>query len=122
MRGWGRRTRRYLRPLGRGLRLFNIELEEEFWNLERLAGLRRVSAGRTRLRVNPDLQNRATHNKTFTSRKEDKFGINIDRAADFYRAASKAKHVRLHGLHLHIGSPIKFTEPYGEAIIKAPWR
>ena len=71
------------------------------------------------LRVNPDLQNRTTHDKTFTARKEDKFGINIDRAADFYRQANKARHVKLHGLHLHIGSPIKLTEPYAEAIGKA---
>ena len=92
--------------------------KQEFWNLDRLAGEMGVTA-HAALRVNPDLQNRSTHNKTFTARKEDKFGINIDRAADFYRQASKAKHVRLHGLHLHIGSPIKFTEPYAEAITKA---
>lgn len=97
---------------------FNIESEQEFWNLDRLAGEMGVTAHGA-LRVNPDLQNRTTHNKTFTARKEDKFGINIDRAGEFYRQASKAKHVRLHGLHLHIGSPIKLTEPYAEAIAKA---
>jgi diaminopimelate decarboxylase len=103
---------------GVGIGTFNIESEEEFWNLDRLAGEAGVIANAA-LRVNPDLQNRSTHNKTFTARKEDKFGINIDRARDFYRQAGKAKNVRLHGLHLHIGSPIKLTEPYGEAIGKA---
>lgn len=102
----------------RGIGTFNIESEEEFWNLDRIAGELGVTAHGA-LRVNPDLQNRSTHNKTFTARKEDKFGINIDRAADFYRQASKAKNVRLHGLHLHIGSPIKLAEPYAEAITKA---
>jgi diaminopimelate decarboxylase len=97
---------------------FNIESEEEFWNLDRIAGEMGVVAHGA-LRVNPDLQNRTTHNKTFTARKEDKFGINIDRAGEFYFQASKAKNVRLHGLHLHIGSPIKLTEPYAEAITKA---
>jgi diaminopimelate decarboxylase len=101
-----------------GIGTFNIESEEEFWNLNRIAGELGVTAHGA-LRVNPDLQNRTTHNKTFTARREDKFGINIDRAADFYRQASRAKHVRLHGLHLHIGSPIKLTEPYAEAITKA---
>jgi diaminopimelate decarboxylase len=103
---------------GGGIGTFNIESEQEFWNLDRLAGDMGVTAHGA-LRVNPDLQNRATHNKTFTARKEDKFGINIDRACDFYRQASKAKYVRLHGLHLHIGSPIKLTEPYAEAITKS---
>ena len=91
--------------LSAGIGTFNIESEQEFWNLDRLAGEMGVTA-HAALRVNPDLQNRSTHNKTFTARKEDKFGINIDRAGDFYRQASKAKNVRLHGLHLHIGSPI----------------
>jgi len=103
---------------GVGIGAFTIESEEEFWNIDRIAGEMGVMAHGA-LRVNPDLQNRSTHNKTFTARKEDKFGINIDRAADFYRHASNAKHVQLHGLHLHIGSPIKLTEPYGEAINKA---
>ncbi len=97
---------------------FNIESEEEFWNLDRIAGEMNKTAHGA-LRVNPGLQNRSTHTKTFTARKEDKFGINIDRAANFYRQASKAKNVKLHGVHLHLGSPIKFTEPYAEAITKA---
>ncbi|MGN6371077.1 MAG: diaminopimelate decarboxylase [Phycisphaerae bacterium] len=103
---------------GEGVRAFNVESEEEFWNLDRIAGELNKTA-HAALRVNPDLQNRSTHTKTFTARKEDKFGINIDRAGNFYRQAMKAKNVRLHGLHLHVGSPIKFTEPYSEAITKA---
>ena len=57
----------------------------------------------------PTCKNRTTHNiKPFTSRKEDKFGINTSTAPPISTAkASKAKHVELHGLHLHIGSPIK---------------
>ena len=116
--GVGKTDREIKDALAAGIAAFNIESEEEFWNLDRIAGELGTTA-RGALRVNPDLQNRTTHNKTFTSRKEDKFGINIDRAADFYRQASKAKHVELHGLHLHIGSPIKLTEPYSEAIAKA---
>ncbi|HVT82744.1 MAG TPA: diaminopimelate decarboxylase, partial [Phycisphaerae bacterium] len=116
--GVGKTDREIKEALAAGIGTFNIESEAEFWNLDRLAGELGVKAHGA-LRVNPDLQNRSTHNKTFTARKEDKFGINIDRAGDFYRQAMKAKHVRLHGLHLHIGSPIKFTEPYAEAITKA---
>jgi diaminopimelate decarboxylase len=116
--GVGKTDHEIREGLNANVRAFNVESEEEFWNLDRLAG----ELGKTAhaaLRVNPDLQNRSTHTKTFTARKEDKFGINIDRAANFYRQATKAKNVRLHGLHLHVGSPIKFTEPYAEAITKA---
>jgi len=72
------------------------------------------------LRVNPDLENKAgTHVKTFTGKKETKFGVDLDRAAAFYRQAAQAKHARLSALHLHIGSPIKATQPYVDAITKA---
>ncbi|HUO08290.1 MAG TPA: diaminopimelate decarboxylase [Phycisphaerae bacterium] len=116
--GVGKTDTEIREALHANIRAFNVESEDEFWNLDRIAG----ELGKTAhaaLRVNPDLQNRSTHTKTFTARKEDKFGINIDRAANFYRQASKAHNVRLHGLHLHVGSPIKFTEPYAEAITKA---
>lgn len=104
---------------GAGIGWFNIESEEEFWNLDRLAGLQGTSA-RGALRVNPDLENKAgTHAKTFTGKKETKFGVDIDRAAAFYRQAAKARHARLNALHLHIGSPIKATQPYVDAITKA---
>ncbi len=116
--GVGKTDREIGEALEAGIGTFNVESEEEFWNLERLAGARGMIANAA-LRVNPDLQNRSTHTKTFTARKEDKFGVNIERAADFFRAAAKAKNVRLRGVHLHVGSPIKFTEPYAEAIGKA---
>ena len=116
--GVGKTDHEICEALTAGIAAFTIESEEEFWNIDRIAGAMGVAA-KGALRVNPDLLNRTTHNKTFTARKEDKFGVNIDRAGDFYRQASKAKNVRLHGVHLHLGSPIKLTEPYGEAIAKA---
>jgi diaminopimelate decarboxylase len=116
--GVGKTDHEIREALRAGIRAFNVESEQEFWNLDQLAGELGLTA-HAALRVNPDLQNRSTPTKTFTARKEDKFGINIDRAGDFYRQACQAKNVRLHGLHLHIGSPIKFTEPYAEAITKS---
>lgn len=98
--------------------LFNIESEAEFWNIDRICGDRQQPA-RAALRVNPDVTSAGTHQKTLTGKKETKFGVDIDRAAEFYRQASKAKHLTLSGLHLHIGSPIKTTEPYVDAINKA---
>ncbi len=97
---------------------FNIESEEEFWNLDRLAGARKLTAHGA-LRVNPDVNSAGTHQKTLTGKKETKFGVDIDRAEAFYMQAATAKNARLSALHLHIGSPIKSTQPYVDAITKA---
>ena len=101
-----------------GIGWFNIESEEEFWNLDRLAGQAGAHA-RGALRVNPDVSSAGTHAKTLTGKKETKFGVDIDRAMDFYMAATKAQHARLSAMHLHIGSPIKSTQPYVDAVLKA---
>ena len=97
---------------------FNIESEEEFWNLERLAAAQGRTA-RGALRINPDISSRGTHRKTLTGKKETKFGVDIERAAELFEQASGASHARLTGLHLHIGSPILSPQPYVEAIGKA---
>ncbi|MGC8540459.1 MAG: diaminopimelate decarboxylase [Phycisphaerae bacterium] len=97
---------------------FNIESEEEFWNLDRLAGAKKLIAHGA-LRVNPDVSSAGTHQKTLTGKKETKFGVDIDRAELFYIQAAAAKNARLSALHLHIGSPIKSTQPYVDAITKA---
>jgi diaminopimelate decarboxylase len=116
--GVGKTDKEINEALDAGIGWFNIESEQEFWNLDRLAGLKGVTA-RGALRVNPDVENRGTHQKTFTGKKETKFGVDIDRAGAFYRQAASAKHAKLNALHLHIGSPIKTTEPYVDAITKA---
>ncbi len=104
--------------LDAGILLFNIESEQEFQNINRLCGLRNITANAA-LRVNPDVASAGTHQKTLTGKKETKFGIDIDRAAAFYRHAAAASHLKLTGLHLHIGSPIKSAAPYVDAITKA---
>lgn len=116
--GVGKTDREINEALDAGIGTFNIESEEEFWNLDRLAGLRGITAHGA-LRINPDIQNRGTHAKTFTGKKETKFGVDIDRAAAFYRQTAKARHANLSGIHLHIGSPIKVTQPYVDAIHKS---
>ena len=97
---------------------FNIESEEEFWNLDRLAGAKKLTAHGA-LRVNPDVSSAGTHQKTLTGKKETKFGVDIDRAEAFYIQAAAAKNARLNAMHLHIGSPIQSTGPYVDAISKA---
>jgi len=99
-----------------GVGTFNIESEAEFRNIAAIAGRLGVTATGC-LRVNPDVDPE-THAKTTTGRKETKFGVDIDRAEAFFEACGKDPHLKLTGLHLHIGSPVYRVEPYVEAARK----
>jgi diaminopimelate decarboxylase len=97
--------------------LLNVESEAEFENLARIARQESVPC-QCALRVNPDVDP-LTHRYTSTGNKETKFGVDIERALAFFRKYGRDSHVRLVGLHLHLGSPIYSTEPYVSGITKA---
>jgi len=104
--------------LDQGIGWFNIESEAEFENIASIA----KAMGKTThgaLRVNPDVSDPKTHAKTTTGKKETKFGVDIDRARQFFQKYGKNENCRLTGIHLHIGSPIYSAEPYVMAIRKA---
>jgi diaminopimelate decarboxylase len=99
-----------------GVFLFNVESEAELHCLAEVA----KSVGRpapVALRVNPDLPPK-THAKTDTSVKGVKFGLDIDTILDVARGVASNSHVRVVGLHMHLGSPILSTTPYEEGIKK----
>src|SRR5712671_2255074 len=96
--------------------LFNAESEGELVAIGEVA----KSMGRTvqvALRVNPDLPPK-THAKTDTSVKGVKFGLDIDTVLEFAQKMVDNKHVRVVGLHMHLGSPILKTEPYKQGLAK----
>ncbi len=103
--------------LNQRIGLFNIESEMEFENLARIAqetGIRTRAA----LRVNPDVDPK-THRYTSTGKRESKFGVDLERAAAFFRSYGRDPFVSLRGIHLHIGSPVYTTAPYLESVTKA---
>ncbi len=67
------------------------------------------------LRINPDVDAR-THPHISTGLKDNKFGINIDRALDSAKVAANLKNVEFAGIHSHIGSQITEVEPFAEAV------
>jgi len=106
--------------LERGIRLFNVESEEELENLARLAAAAGRKA-RAALRVNPDVDPK-THRYIATGKKESKFGVDLARAERVFRALAAspaARHVALEAVHVHIGSQITSVEPYVQAVTKA---
>jgi diaminopimelate decarboxylase len=102
-----------------GIAAFNIESEAEIENIDRVAGeMNKTAIGA--LRVNPDVDPGAkTHAKTTTGKKENKFGVDIERAERVFDQYKSLKNLRIAGVHLHIGSPIYDIAPYVEAITKA---
>jgi diaminopimelate decarboxylase len=94
--------------------LFNVESEGEFRAIAAVARGIGVKA-RAALRVNPDVDAR-THAYTTTGTAETKFGVPIARARAFFDAHAGHPHLRLCGLHVHLGSPVPSPEPYVEAV------
>jgi diaminopimelate decarboxylase len=92
---------------------FNIESEAEIENIDRIAGEMGCAAVGA-LRVNPDVDP-LTHVYTTTGKKQTKFGVDLERAERVFDQYRGLRHLRLAGLHMHLGSPIYSVEPYVEA-------
>src|SRR5437667_316910 len=103
--------------LENGVFLFNVESEGELLALADVAkGLGKVA--QVALRVNPDLPPK-THAKTDTSVKGVKFGLDIDTVLEFAGNMVGNAHVKIAGLHMHLGSPILSAKPYQLGVEKA---
>jgi diaminopimelate decarboxylase len=113
--GVGKTDHEISQALKHGIGWFNVESEQEFENLAELA--QRSSVGATAaLRINPDVWDARTPEKTTTGKAGTKFGVDIDCAPAFFAKYGGNKHVRLRGLHIHLGSPILAADAYGMAI------
>src|SRR5207248_6538861 len=94
-----------------------VESEEELHTLAAVArSIGKVAP--VALRVNPDLPPK-THIKTDTSVKGVKFGLDIETVLDVAKGVVGNPHVRIVGLHMHLGSPILATQPYRDGAAKA---
>lgn len=102
--------------LREGILYFTVESEPE---LERISACaRRIGVpGRVALRVNPDVDPK-THKYTSTGKKENKFGVDLERAHRAYELAARLPGLEIAGLHMHLGSPLADEKPYVEALDK----
>lgn len=114
--GVGKTASEITEALDAGVGTFNIESEPEFQVIAALAAERSATA-RAALRVNPDVD-AVTHKYTTTGTAETKFGVDLARAREFFQKYAGHKHLRLTGLHLHIGSPVASPDPYVRALEK----
>jgi diaminopimelate decarboxylase len=100
-------------PIG----LFNIESEPEFEVIAMAARAMGVQA-RAALRVNPRVA-AGGHEYVTTAAKDSKFGVEIPHAKRLFEKFWHEKHLRLTGVHLHIGSSINEARPYVHAVQRA---
>lgn len=112
--GVGKRRDEIEYALKMGILMFNVESGEELIAIDRAAGEMHTRA-RIALRVNPDIDPR-THAYISTGLKENKFGISIDEALEYYRTANRLSNIDVVGVHQHIGSQITEAGPFVDAV------
>lgn len=94
--------------------MFNVESEAELQRINEVAGKMKTKAP-VALRINPDIDPQ-THPYISTGLKKHKFGIPIEDAIEYYRAASRLKNISIVGIHKHIGSQITKVSPFVDAL------
>ncbi|HET6630343.1 MAG TPA: diaminopimelate decarboxylase [Woeseiaceae bacterium] len=100
--------------LAAGIARFNIESPDELEMLQYLAQ-QRGAVAQAAVRINPDVDAR-THAKISTGRSGNKFGVSIAEARGWFAGSARLTHVRLDGLHMHIGSQLLSLEPFRLAL------
>lgn len=83
---------------------FNVESAVELQILNELAAAKGKTAP-VALRINPEVDAH-THAKITTGMKENKFGINLGQLKQVFEQLKSLSHIRLIGIHCHIGSQI----------------
>jgi len=96
--------------LANGIFMFNAESEAELERIDAIAGELDKRA-RVALRINPDVADAATPDKTATGGRHTKFGIPLTRALPLFRPG-RYRHADVCGVHIHLGSPIPDAGTY----------
>jgi diaminopimelate decarboxylase len=112
--GVGKSTDEIAGALSVGIHRFNVESHDELQTLQRMAHAQGVTAAAA-VRINPDVDAH-THAKISTGKSGNKFGVSIDEARLWFAERKRLSHVRLDGLHVHIGSQILSLDPFRLAL------
>lgn len=112
--GVGKTAAEMRQALQAGILCFNVESEAELERLNAVAAELGTKAP-VSLRVNPDVDAK-THPYISTGLRDNKFGIEIQRAEEVYLQARALEHVELIGIDCHIGSQLTDLAPIGDAL------
>ncbi len=114
--GVGKSAQEIEHGLNVGIKCFNVESEAELDRIQQVAQRLNKKAPIS-LRVNPDVD-AGTHPYISTGLKENKFGVQYDRALDVYAYAKTLSNLEITGIDCHIGSQITETAPFIAAMHK----
>jgi diaminopimelate decarboxylase len=112
--GVGKREDEIRYALQEGILMLNVESHQELHVINGIASTMGIRAPIS-LRVNPDIDPQ-THPYIATGIKKAKFGIDIDRALEWYQEAKRLPHLAIKGVSCHIGSQLTETGPFVEAL------
>ncbi len=96
--------------------MFNVESPGELQQINEVAGSMGLRA-KVALRINPDIDPQ-THPYISTGLKKSKFGIGADRALEEFDVAGNLPHIKVVGVHSHIGSQLTQVTPFVDALKK----
>ncbi|MCE9508502.1 MAG: diaminopimelate decarboxylase [Alphaproteobacteria bacterium] len=96
-----------------GLMLINVESGSELRLISKIAQRENTRANIS-FRINPNVDAK-THAKITTGLRENKFGIDLEDAAAFYREAKAMPGILPTGVSIHIGSQLTDLAPFEEA-------
>lgn len=99
-----------------GILMFNVESFQELYLINEVAQSEGVFAP-VALRVNPNIDP-MTHPYISTGMKQSKFGIDIEEALKGYLEAKSLPHIKVIGVHQHIGSQLTEAAPFVDALKK----
>ena len=114
--GVGKTHAELVQGLEAGIGQFNIESREEGLELAAIAREMGLTAP-CALRVNPDVDAR-THAKISTGKRENKFGVPLDRGLELYGLLAAQEGLAMRGVAVHIGSQLSELQPLEEAFGK----
>lgn len=112
--GVGKQVHEIERALELGIYCFNVESDSELERINSVALANGVRAP-VSLRVNPDVDAQ-THPYISTGLKENKFGIDINRALEVFQRADDMPGLSIKGVDCHIGSQLVSVTPFVDAL------
>jgi len=112
--GVGKSRAEIQRALEVGIGCFNVESPNELQQIQLVAQSLNKQAPIS-IRVNPDVDAQ-THPYISTGLKQNKFGIEIDKALALYQTASNLPNIQIIGVDCHIGSQLTNLSPFLDAL------
>jgi diaminopimelate decarboxylase len=107
--GVGKTHDELVRAVTLGLKAINAESPGEMERIDAIARAHNTTA-RVAVRVNPDVD-AGSHPHISTGRKSNKFGMSPEQAHAMVTSMVARDHLKVVGLHVHVGSQITTAEP-----------